>query len=96
MSFEKKCLLEIGDISALPLQCAKCGSESVLPLAVLRSADWVALVTSPCPHCHTPSGVRPDTAEGRAFLGFIDELAKVAEAADGRNLRLRLETQCPA
>jgi len=94
MSFETKCFFEIGDILALCFHCKKCGAGNVRPVRTL-SGDWGALVTNPCPNCHTPSGIQPNTQEGTAFLSFIEALVKMTGAVNGRNLVLRLEVACP-
>jgi hypothetical protein len=91
MSFERKYFFEIADIAAIHFHCGRCHSEHVLPLKQLTSGSWAPFVTSACPHCRTPSGIQPDTTEGRAFLQFIESLGKMAEAANGRNLKLRME-----
>lgn len=95
MSFEKTCLFEIGDITAVHFRCKQCGSEIVHKLDRLIAANWPAAITSPCTGCHSPSGVQADTVEGEAFMHFIDGLARMAKAANGRNLRIVLEIATP-
>jgi len=95
MGFEKKCLFEIPDITALHFQCKHCGAETVLRIGKLPSSSWPTIVTSPCPHCNTQSGIRADTSEGHAFMTFIEALGKIAQVTNGRNLKLMLEVECP-
>jgi hypothetical protein len=95
MSFERKCLIELGDVIALHFHCKKCGAETVLRMGKLAASNWGVLVTSACMYCQTPSGIQPYTAEGNAFMNFIEALQKVIEAANGRNLALKLEIACP-
>jgi hypothetical protein len=95
MSFEKACLFEIGDIAAVHFRCKQCGSEVVHKVGRLTSANWPVAVTASCAGCHTPSGVQADTVEGEAFMHFIDSLGRMAQAANGRNLRIVLEIAPP-
>jgi hypothetical protein len=95
MSFEHLCFFEVPDIRAVHFRCQKCGGENVVPVNQLRGGNWLPIVTNACSHCHAPSGIQPGTVEGQAFLNFIDSLGKMAEAATGRNLAIRLEVICP-
>jgi hypothetical protein len=94
MTFEKKCLIETGDILSVQYECGNCHAAIVIPVERLDPERSASIAMSACAHCGTPSGFGMSTQEIKAFLAFNSSLRGIAEAMKGRNLRLRLSIKC--
>ena len=84
MTAEVKYFLDLGDILAVQLECAKCHIRSSFPVTKLTR------MRQSCPHCNE-DWVFPDTAEEKAISAFLSSLSRMADALKGRPFKLSLE-----
>ena len=94
MTFEKKCLIETGDILSVHYECGKCHAAIVVPIEKIDPGYAASLALSACPYCQTPSGFQMSTQEMTAFTDFNSSLRRIASAMSGRNLKLLLSIKC--
>lgn len=84
MTAEVKYYLDLDDVLAIRLECAKCHVSSSFPLAKLISA------LLECPHCKA-DWLDLDTTEAKSISQFLASLAGAVDALRGRPFHLSLE-----
>jgi hypothetical protein len=93
VTFEKTCFVSPQDILSVRIQCAKCGSANIVPLAKLgRIGNALA---SNCIHCGEPSGIGMGTRELEELVVFSDILGRLAGSLKGRNVKYSFQIECP-
>jgi formate dehydrogenase maturation protein FdhE len=95
MTFEKKCLVEVGDIVAVRYECSNCNAANVVPITKLDPERLASMCISVCSFCQTPFGFQLGSIEMGIFSEFNASLRRIAEIMAGRNLKIRLELKTP-
>jgi hypothetical protein len=94
MTFEKKCLIEPSDITAVQYECDKCHAANLVPIEKISPDGAGSIAMRACPYCQTPSGFQIGTREIQVFMEFNASLIQIAEVMAGRNLKMRLNIKC--
>ena len=94
MIFEKKCLIELSDITAVQYQCSTCRAATSVPIEKLNLDQLAFTAKAVCPYCQTPSGLQISTNEMKLFLEFNQALISIVAAMKGRNLNMLLDIKC--
>ncbi len=95
MMFEKKCLIEPLDITAVHFECDNCHASVVVPIKAGVSSYVGNAAAGSCQFCHTPWGISPQSEEHKTIFAFAQSLEQVAGKMEGRHLKLKLEIKCP-
>ena len=95
MTFENKCLLELTDIIAVHFECGSCHATTVIPMTAGISEHAKSLAMGSCKVCHAPWDIMIHGAEDKALREFTVALEGIANQMLGRNLKLKLEIECP-
>jgi hypothetical protein len=95
MTYEKKCLIELGDILAVQYACTNCGAAVSVPIERLNLDYAATRARSACAYCQTESGFGAGVNETRAFNDFNQALKNAVGIMSGRGLKMFLEIKCP-
>jgi hypothetical protein len=95
MTYEKKFLIELGDIVAIQYACAKCGAAVSVPIDRLNPDYAASRARTACVYCQEDSGFGAGVSETKFFLDLNLALKNAVGIMNGRGLRLFLEIKCP-
>jgi hypothetical protein len=94
MTIEKVCLFKPGDIDAVQLKCAHCGSATSIPVAKLVGSNIGVTISMDCPQCRTASGFGIGN-ELESMVNFATVLGRLTDILQGKNIQLAFQVKCP-